>query len=116
MQETSKMYNDTKFNSTEISIPSTYQGNKLVFSVFAIMLSCIGLIAAAANSMVLYIVSLNRNQGPLKSLDNVIKSLLIADMLFGLIGIPCRLTSFYYVGKITNVYSYVYGFLFVFLV
>ena len=78
---------------------STYQGNVAVFWGIATIMLCIGLGAVLANGMVLYITSFKRNQGPLKCLDIVIKSLATADMLFGLVGIPCRITASWFKGR-----------------
>ena len=68
---------------------SVYEKVNLLFWGAAIIYLCIALVAVVGNGLVVY-VSLNyRNHGPLKHLDCVIQSLAVADMLFGLIGIPC---------------------------
>ena len=85
--------------STTISNSSTYHGNELVFWGIATIMILIGFIAAVSNGLVLYITAYHKNQGPLKSFDSIIKSLAVADMLFGIIGIPSRLLSAYYKGK-----------------
>ena len=82
--------------STTISNSSR---NKYLFWGIAAIMILIGLSAAVTNGLVLYITNNHKNQGPLKNLDIIIKSLAVADMLFGLIGIPCRLLAAYYKGK-----------------
>ena len=99
MDETSSIDNYTQLNSKEIEERSIYQGNILIFWIFATTITCIGLIAVVANGIVLYITTFYKNNGPLKSLDSVIKSLAVADMLFGLIGIPCRLIGAWNIGS-----------------
>lgn len=78
---------------------STYHENKYVLWGIATIMILIGLIAAVSNGLVLYITTFHKNQGPLKSLDCIIKSLAVTDMLFGVIGIPSRLLAAYYKGK-----------------
>ena len=107
MDEKSSIYNYTQLDLKEIEEPSKYQGNRLIFWVFATAIICIGLIAVVANGIVLYITTFYKNNGPLKSLDSVIKSLAVADMLFGLIGIPCRLIAFWNIGSQNNWLSFV---------
>ena len=87
-------------NMEETKQSSTYHGNIIVFWGIATIMLCIGFLAALANGMVLYITTFNRNQGPVKGLDMVIKSLAMADMLFGIVGIPCRIFSSWFKGKI----------------
>ena len=99
MEEKLSIHNYTQLNSKEIEESSTYQGNRLIFWVFATTMICIGLIAVVANGSVLYITTFYKNNGPLKSLDSVIKSLAVADMLFGLIGIPCKLIGAWNIGS-----------------
>ena len=53
----------------------------------------IGIIAVLGNGLVLYAAYGNRNNGRLNYLDGVIKSLAVNDLIYGLIGIPCRTVS-----------------------
>ena len=107
MDEKLLIHNYTQLNSKEIEEPSIYQGNRLIFWVFATTMICIGLIAVVANGSVLYISTSYKNNGPLKGLDSVIKSLAVADMLFGLIGIPCRLIGAWNIGSKNSSLSYI---------
>ena len=56
---------------------------------------CISLVTVIGNGLVIYAAYGNRNTGRLRYLDDVIKSLAVADMLFGLIGTPFILISSY---------------------
>ena len=56
---------------------------------------CIAVVTAIGNGLVIYAAYGNRNTGRLRYLDDVIKSLAVADMLFGLIGTPFLLVSYY---------------------
>ena len=68
-----------------------YEENKLLFWVVAVIFLFIGLIAVVGNGIVLHVSHYSKNTGPLENLDIVIKSLAIADALYGLVGIPCRM-------------------------
>ena len=85
-------------NSTLVNEIETDRGplsgverEKIVFWGVSIIYLFIALIAVVGNVLVLYVSLSNRNHGPLKHLDSVIQSLAVADMLFGLIGMPCRI-------------------------
>ena len=88
-----KLYNATvaPFGSDMEIIGKVYEENKLLFWVVAVIFLFIGLIAVVGNGIVLYVSRYSRNTGPLENLDIVIKSLAIADALYGLVGIPCRM-------------------------
>ena len=70
---------------------SLYEKDKPAFWALTILFLCMSLVAVAGNGLVLHVSFTNRNYGPLKYLDCVVQSLAVADMLFGLIGIPCRI-------------------------
>ena len=92
-------------NSTESLTPteSTYERNKVLFWVGVAIFLCLAFMATTGNGLVLYTSFRNFNWGPLRHLDNVIKSLAMADMLYGLIGIPCQIVYDYYSGKYKNI-------------
>ena len=76
-----------------------YDFRKERFWVHATLYILIGLIAALGNGFVLFVTYGYRNSGRLRYLDNAIKSLALTDMLFGLIGMPCRTVVDYNIGK-----------------
>ena len=59
----------------------------------------LGILAFIGNGLVLYTSLGDLNMGPLRHLDNVFKSLAVADMLYGIIGVPCKVAADYYVGE-----------------
>ena len=85
--------NTTFVNETETKHGSLslFEKDKAAFWALTIVYLCIALIAVAGNALVLQVSFSNRNYGPLKYLDCVVQSLAVADMLFGLIGMPCRI-------------------------
>ena len=87
-------------NLTKESSPNVYmndyQRKKGIFGALAAIYVCIGIIAAIGNGSVLYASLCNRNVGRLRYFDTAIKSLALADMLFGLIGVPSRIAAAYY--------------------
>ena len=88
-------------NNTEAitATVSTYERNKVLFWVGISLYLVLAFVATIGNGLVLYTSFRNFNWGPLRHLDNVIESLAMADMLYGLIGIPCQIAYDYYTGK-----------------
>ena len=62
------------------------------FWAFTTIYVSIGLGSFVGNGLVLYAACSTRNRGILRYFDSGIKSLAVADMLFGLIAIPLRIT------------------------
>ena len=96
--EANTMNNVTTILSSDIP-KSSYERNRGIFWAFAAIYLCIGLVAVIGNGLVLYSSFSARNVGRLRYFDNAIKSLALADMLFGLVGVPCRIISSYYIGN-----------------
>ena len=94
MNEDTFIFNNTEIKQFSFSVSDK---NELFVSPAGIlMLSvylCIALVAVVGNGLVLFVSLTNRNQGELKHLDCVIRSLAVTDLLFGLIGIPCRIIA-----------------------
>ena len=88
-------------NSAEISSQSesTYDKIEVMFWMGVVLYLGLGILAFIGNGLVLYTSLGDLNMGPLRHLDNVIKSLAVADMLYGIIGVPCKVAADYYVGK-----------------
>ena len=74
---------------------SGYENNRALFWVDTTLFVVVGLITTAGNGLVLYAAHGNKNQGPLRYLDNAIRSLALTDMLFGLIGTPLIILGYY---------------------
>ena len=83
-------------------VRSTYERHKEWFWIGIAVYMCIAVVAVIGNGLVLYAAYGNRNMGPLWYLDNAVKSLAVADMLFGLIGVPCKIISDYYTGEFNS--------------
>ena len=94
-------------NFTEVveTAESLYDQNKTAFWAYAALYLFVGIIAVIGNSLVLVITRANRNSSQLQTLDNAIKSLALADVLFGLMGIPCKLAFDLYAGKSLESFS-----------
>ena len=75
---------------------NAYEKNITLFWAGVTGYLCVAVAAAIGNGLVLYAAYSNRNTGRLRSLDAVIKSLALTDMIFGLIGIPCKILGDYF--------------------
>ena len=84
-------------NGSEIHgiFTNNYEKYTGLFWAFAAITFIVALMAKLGNGFVLLITYGNRNSGRLRYLDNAIISLAVADMLIGLIGIPCRIVVYY---------------------
>ena len=85
-------------NVTAGSELSSYEKNKTLFWCFASVCVVIAVIGIIGNGLVMYVSHQTRNTGRLRYLDSVVNSLAVTDFLFGLVGIPLVITS-YYLGK-----------------
>ena len=72
--------------------------NPALFIIWGILYVVIALVAAVGNGLVLYASYGNKNTGRLQYLDSIIKSLALTDMLYGLVGVPCRILNAYLLG------------------
>ena len=77
---------------TSNTVPTAEFGAILAFSLVISILAIIG------NSLVIYASVTNKNSGPFRFIDGIIRSLAVADLLLGLIGNPFIVVS-YYLGK-----------------
>lgn len=96
------LLNNTITNATK----SIYEENKEIIWLFGGIYILVALVAIIGNGLVLYAAHSNRNLGRLRNFDGAIKSLAIADMLFGLVGIPCRIFGTYYIGTVDNIQNH----------
>ena len=89
----------TTLSTTESFQPvSTYEENPEIFWFFAITYLITALVTVVGNGVVLYASCRSKNFSRLSFFDGAIKSLAVADMLLGLVGIPCRVAGVYYIG------------------
>ena len=95
-QDTFSTSNDSDFLTDS---ESTYEKIIIVFWSGVVLYLGLGFLALTGNGLVLYTSFGDLNMGPLTHLDNVIKSLAVADMLYGLLGVPCKVVADYFVGK-----------------
>ena len=94
-------------------IITSYGKHLPLFWCFASACIMIAITAIIGNGMVIYVSHQTRNNtGRLRHLDGVVKSLAVTDFLFGLVGTPIVIIT-YYMGKlrtlgwvsfITNIY------------
>ena len=95
-------------NTSFIILPanhSIYERNAVKFWSMVTISSILALLSIIGNGLVLYTSFGGLNVGPLGHLDTVIKSLAMADMLYGLVGVPCKIFGDYHVGECINVYN-----------
>ena len=90
---------------------SGYDSSTAIFWIDVVFIIFAGLFATAGNGLVLYAAHGNKNIGPLRYLDNIIKSLAVADMLFGLIGTPLIIFA-YYIGTYFSYFTHKFSILF----
>ena len=102
IEETTSIPTAVNDSEAETILASDYERYKALIWGTGIVYLCIAVMAVIGNGLVLYAAYGKRNTGRLRHLDGVVKSLAVADMLFGLIGVPCKLTADYYVGKYNN--------------
>ena len=93
------VYNNLTEVTNEVRHTQSYEGNKLLFWVMVVLYTCLGLLAAVGNGIVLYVAYKGRDDSRLKYLGPLIKSLAVTDLLFGLIGTP-MLIVFYFIRKL----------------
>ena len=91
---TSNHFRTASYNSSEVTLRNE-QEFLMVFSINLIL----ALTAIIGNGLVLYSTTKSINLGALRNLDAVIKSLAMADLLYGLLGVPSNIINYYYLSK-----------------
>ena len=81
---------------------TSYEENLFTFWSVAVIYTSIGIVAILGNGLVLSAIYGSRNLSMLHGFDGVIKSLAVADLLVGLIGVPIRVYESYNLGKKCN--------------
>ena len=78
-----------KATNTTTDSPNTGLGElAAVFWCVSCVFLCVAVVNIFGNGLVIYAACGNRNTGRLRYLDDVIKSLAVSDMLFGILGCP----------------------------
>ena len=103
------MIPDSNGTTTSVTHETAYDKNTALFWVLVVFYLCIALVATIGNALVIYAAYGNNNKGPLRYIDDVVKSLAIADMLYGLIGTPFLIYG-YFLGEFLNFYSNINAF------
>ena len=89
-------------NSTAEEL-TAYEKNKTMFWAFATFSVLIAILAVIGNGLVIYIAHGVKHVGPLRYLDNVVKSLALTDLAFGLVATPLIIIN-YYMGEVLICY------------
>ena len=84
-----------------------YEENIVTFWFVAAVYMCIGIVAILGNGLVLYAIYGSKHVSMLRGFDGVITSLALADLLFGLVGVPIRIGESYNVGMSPNEMIYI---------
>ena len=85
--------------TSSVTYETAYDKNVALFWICVAVYLCIALTTTLGNGLVIYAAYGNKNRGPLGCLDDVVKSLALADMLYGLMGTPFLIYG-YFLGKI----------------
>ena len=87
-------------NRTAVTNQTTgYTEPTALFWALLVFYLCIAVVGIIGNCLVIYASYGNKNSGPLRYLDDVVKSLAVTDMLFGVVGAPC-IIFIYYMGEL----------------
>ena len=95
---TSSYIHTVSDNSSEVSVGNAQEFNLIRFLISNIICLLFALTVIIGNGLVLYTTTKSKcvNHGLLRHMHDVIKSLAIADMLYGLLGVPLNLINYYY--------------------
>ena len=96
---TSSYFQTVSDNSSEVAVGNPQEFDLNILLILIIIYLVVALTAIVGNGLVLYSATNNVNLGPLRHMDDVIKSLAIADMLFGLLGVPFNIVNLYLLSK-----------------
>ena len=99
----------TMENISSVSSTTTYTAVKTVYEDTFVMFwglvtfyICLAVVTVIGNSLVIYAAHVHRDNDISKSLALAIKSLAVADMLYGLLGAPFQIYG-YYLGKLYGI-------------
>ena len=84
----------TKQSTVDI-LDTGYENFSTLFWCMVVFYTSIAILSVIGNGLVLYAAYGNKNTGPLRYLDEVVKSLAIADLLYGFMGTPLGVYKYY---------------------
>ena len=91
--------------TTYTAVKTVYEDTFVMFWGLVTLYICLAVVTVIGNSLVIYAAHVHRNNDISKSLALAIKSLAVADMLYGLLGAPFQIYG-YYLGKPYRVFNY----------
>ena len=83
-------------NTTYTAVKTVYEDTFVMFWGLVTFYICLAVVTVIGNSLVIYAAHVHRDNDISKSLALAIKSLAVADMLFGFVGIPMVIIGYYY--------------------
>ena len=91
--------------TTYTAVKTVYEDTFVMFWGLVTLYICLAVVTVIGNSLVIYAAHVHRNNDISKSLALAIKSLAVADMLYGLLGAPFQIYG-YYLGKPHRIFNY----------
>ena len=88
MMDNTTINPDLNLTAGRVPNETAYDKNIVLFWMSVTIYLCIAFVTTIGNGLVIYAGYGNNNKGALRYLDDVVKSLALADMLFGLVGTP----------------------------
>ena len=85
--------------TTYTAVTTVYEDTFVMFWGLVTLYICLAVVTVIGNSLVIYAAHVHRDNDISKSLALAIKSLAVADMLYGLLGAPFQIYG-YYLGKL----------------
>ena len=90
------------FTTTYTAVKTVYEDTFVMFWGLVTFYICLAVVTVIGNSLVIYAAHVHRDNDISKSLALAIKSLAVADMLYGLLGAPFQIYG-YYLGKLYGI-------------
>ena len=91
--------------TTYTEVKTVYEDTFVMFWGLVTLYICLAVVTVIGNSLVIYAAHVHKDNDISKSLALAIKSLAVADMLYGLLGAPFQIYG-YYLGKPYRVFNY----------
>ena len=99
MENLSLVHSTTNYTA----VKTVYEDTFVMFWGLVTFYICLAVVTVIGNSLVIYAAHVHRDNDISKSLALAIKSLAVADMLYGLLGAPFQIYG-YYLGKYMVLY------------
>ena len=91
--------------TTYTEVNTVYEDTFVMFWGLVTLYICLAVVTVIGNSLVIYAAHVHKDNDISKSLALAIKSLAVADMLYGLLGAPFQIYG-YYLGKLYGIIQY----------